>query len=165
MITRNLIMASLNNISSGTPAYKDMNGNFEAGYQDYYVNGLKKFVAVKKSSLASQKSTFIIGSGDTAESVYDYTLANEIDDTDFTIDNASVTNPTGANETNWHDFKRTYTQTWTYNGTSEVTIKEIGLVNMFDWNGQHFCLNARQVLDSPITVNQGDTFTVSMTIG
>jgi hypothetical protein len=58
-------------------------------------------------------------------------------------------------------------QTYTYNGTSQITINEIGL--MYKDNRvadeAYMTLVAREVLDSPITVSNGDTFTVSMIIG
>jgi hypothetical protein len=53
-----------------------------------------------------------------------------------------------------------------YTGTSEITIKEIGLfMKVNSTANSKSAMLAREVLDSPITVNNGDIFSVSMVIG
>lgn len=117
------------------------------------VNFANKFSAARATS-GNNNSCFMLGTGDTPASVNDYSLAATIEESKFTRSTASVSiQSNGA---------LLFTQAFIWNDV-ETEIKEVGI--MFEWQGHDSVLIAREVLDSPITVNNGDTFTVSMTIG
>lgn len=100
-------------------------------------------------------STFIYGTGNTPVTADDYCLASPI-----TIQ-SGYTNRSATITTDTMNFKITATMVVEWSG-AETTISEIGMYYGFQDYGW---LLAREVLDSPITVNNGDTFTVSMVIG
>ena len=140
--------------------FKDINNedwvagsNFGSVFSNIFALSNKKI-----SDTSDYYSTFSIGSGETAVTANDYKLDMPIDETDFTIT---------SNNRSYSGSSVILTQVWTYSGNSEVTIKEIGLFTktMNSQGTKKPCLFAREVLDSPITVNNGDTFTVSMVIG
>lgn len=120
------------------------------GCVDEAFTSLRAFATALNNS--SKGSTFILGTGTTAPQESDYCLENRV--TTFTIGSVSrdFTDTTGA---------MTLSAICTWTGT-ESAISEIGLVGGYD-NSNY--LLAREVLETPITVNNGDTFTVSMVIG
>jgi hypothetical protein len=143
--------------TSGTSYTSESSSLGPAGKILYSISNIgTSFISVSNN----YKSSFSIGSGETAESINDYALANPISETDFSIQTGSSTKISSNSQ-------RLLTQVWQYNGSSEITIKEVGLfvrvwrssseaeITMFD----------RTVLESPITVNNGDTFTIALTIG
>jgi len=119
------------------------------------------FAAVRSGSLY-RNATFAFGSGTTAPTLDDYVLETPIDDTNFTPINANIQNPT---DTVGMENACILSQIWRYDGTSEITINEIGWYAMWGDSGDNIVMLDRTVLDNPITVNNGDTFTIALTIG
>ena len=132
---------------------------------------IANIVTTKLSSLTSDvntgRSTFTLGSGNTSESIEDYNLEFPIDETNFTI----LSNNRAFTADNYSNNSVTFSQVWTYAGESAIEIKEIGFVSNISINPgnnvsvpKNFLFD-RTVLDNPITVTNGDTFTISLTIG
>ena len=106
----------------------------------------------------SQYSYIALGTGSTAPSRDDINLVAPVTDSDFTVSASSKTLSA--------DQKTILNQTYQYNGVNEVVIAELGLIASVNYLGVgQPILMARVVLDSPVSVNNGDIFTVSMTIG
>lgn len=138
--------------------------------EDLYGILVTRFGKSKLSQLEGYQevnsTTLAFGSGDTEVTKNDISLAEMIVDTDFVIKSQSSTNT--ANNTDVLG-QQILGMTFQYNGADAQTIKEVGLFyrrgtpNVF---AQYpLIMFAREVLEQPITVNNGDTFTVSMTIG
>lgn len=117
-----------------------------------YIGGLN---TNKIANLGNRQSTFTIGSGTTDATINDYSLTSPIDETNFTILSKNVTNADGICG---------YSQVWQYTGTEEITINEIGFAYKTGTYGETVLLD-HTILDSPITVNNGDTFIIALTIG
>lgn len=168
MFTKNftrIVVGQMPAFSGYNLSLKIRDGSTYVAYNNTGINpaSITNIVASKLSSLEgnasnSGKATFALGSG-TNTDIDKHTLGNLISDTDFTLNSASRTNPASQGLKN----KCILSQTITYNGNTEITISEIGLFAIMG-NGSA-CLVAYELLDSPITVNQDDTFTVSMIIG
>ena len=165
MLNRNFANIMLGMLSINSTGYGDnsiplVNKNGQnvttasSAYAGKILNHIANSTAVKVGSVTN--SGFAIGSGTTAETFDDYALANPIDDTNFSVVAASR----GKNSS---DQSVILQQIWQYNGTSEIQINEIGL--FADCFGGIVAMFDRTVLDSPITVNNGDTFTIALTIG
>ena len=160
-------------ISNGTKVI-DKNGAISSKYANNssYMNWTRfttlanmKYTDVYNSTNASASVylAFVLGSGSTSATSADYFVETPIDETNLTLASVSSTyiNLGTVNA------RRNLSATYTYAGTSALTINEVGLIfkgveGPYD---DSVFLIAREVLDSPITVNQGDTFTVSMVIG
>lgn len=102
----------------------------------------------------------VVGSNDETEQISNNKITI-IDDSQFSTVSSQATTDVRSGQI-------LYTRTMTYNGVEPVEIKEVGFY--FNSKGgssspSAMVLLAREVLDSPITVHNGDTFTVSMTIG
>ena len=109
------------------------------------------------SSNLEQYSNIYVGTGNTTPET----------ETNVTLDSILTTNITDVSGTASVDSstgKLTITKTFSYSGSSDVEIKEIGLYKGV-WNSGQPILMAREVLETPITVSNGDSFVVSMTIG
>lgn len=149
------ISASINS-ASASANYNIIETNGTTASQSIS-NVLFTAIGTKFSTSTYNSGTFgtylMIGSGDTAVTTSDTNLSTPLNEADFTR--------TAATKTFSTDGKIVLQTTFNWSG-AETEIKEIGL--MVNWNA-HYALLAREVLDSPITVNNGDTFTVSMVIG
>jgi len=147
----------INRAGTSIPAdYQGYNGAYLA---NNYFGALT--VAALDAGTAAGNSTFAFGSGDTPANANDYDLASYINDSNFTIIAHSATNSNSQGVDN----VLLLSQTLRYGGNSELTIKEFGLFVKMHYTAVPTVMIAREVLDSPITVNNGDTFTVSMAIG
>ena len=108
--------------------------------------------------IGNSASKLMLGTGSTTPSKSDYCLASAVDESDFSV--------SASSKSQTSDKKIVLTQTYQYNGSGEIAINEIGLVVQVNLMGAgQPLLMARVVLDSPITVHNGDIFTVSMVIG
>ncbi len=109
---------------------------------------------------AEQGAIFGFGTSDSTEALSDITVQGFDDNANFTIQNGSKSGASADNP------KVTFTETFLYSGESPMEIKEVGLFHKGTSSGGVYpIMVAREVLDNPITVNNGDTFTVSMIIG
>ncbi len=108
--------------------------------------------------------SFVLGDGDTQASKSDINLSNSLDMSDFDAGTIQISTVATGGVT-----KRVFQNLFTFTGNSTTIIREVGLVYTNSWSGSGSTtatiLVAREVLDSPITVNYGDTFAVSMVIG
>ena len=118
----------------------------EVSMGSFYPNGLSNW------------SKFRFGRGDTAPTIEDYSLSDMIDSTNFKLLSSSFT----IIDKDIFCAKTQITASFQYTGSSDDVINEFGL--LFENNGNLYLI-AREVLETPITVNNGDTFTVTMTIG
>ena len=111
-------------------------------------------------------TTLAFGSGTTEVTKDDIALADMIADADFTIQNQSSTNTANNTDTLGQQILE---MTFQYSGTDTKTINEVGLFYRRGtpnvWTAYPLIMFAREVLEQPITINSGDTFTVSMTLG
>ena len=138
-----------------------IDGTTNSAVQPQFLSVFKAKTA-KINNLSSYGFTFALGSGTTPATKNDYFVETQIDnDEHFSIAAASIVN-------NANQGKVICQQVWNYsnpeNPTEEVTINEIGFCVCFDTAALRFMM-ARDVLESPITVKDGDTFSVAMTIG
>lgn len=139
---------------NGTTVKIDYNPN-----NGTFINGV--FGAYTLEDLENNKtnksySSIFIGTGTNDERLEDFTLESIIPDSDLVIN--------GANDS-FSEGKFFFTKTFTYIGVNEITINEIAFYkSLYDGLTPHtFCL-ARQLI-KPLTVSNGDTFTVTMVIG
>ena len=109
---------------------KIRDGSTYVAYNNTGINpaSITSIVASKLSSLEgdasnSGKSTFALGSG-TNTDMDKHTLGNLISDADFTLNSASRTNPASQGLEN----KCILSQTITYNGNTEITIRSIVVI-------------------------------------
>lgn len=88
-------------------------------------------------------------------------------ETNYALDNVCTdcSNDTGSAVYDGSTGVTTFTKTFTYRGTEPIEIKEIGLFKSQYYYQNNMCLLAREVLENPISVSNGDTFTVTMVIG
>ena len=171
---RRVVVCQTNAISGYNLALQTRDSSTYTAYNPSGVNlsFITNIVANKLSELEgsgsnSGKATFALGTGSTVN-VNDYTLDNLISDTDFRVDAASRINPANQGLNN----KCILQQTITYNGSTPITINEIGLF-FIAGNGSAILTahTSKDELDgngnpifTPITVEQGDTFIVAMEI-
>ena len=114
-----------------------------AGADTTHENGMPNITSLLASLQASYKAGVVLGTGDTAPTLYDYKLAGRVV-TGFTY---SYTVTSGKDENgSWAKAKYTITN----NNTAAVTIKEIGIMG-----GNTVCLLERTVLEVPITIEGG----------
>jgi hypothetical protein len=167
MLTKNFnkLIFTLVTSYSGTTTLVDRDGqNVTNNTSAYYLLG---YIFSSKFGLSNNlndleagtnKEYTVFGFGDgTADT--EYSLANMLDNSQFVNRGHSATIATNRE----NDI---LTMSFEYTGTSEITIKEIGLfMKVNSTANSKSAMLAREVLDSPITVKSGDTFTVSMVIG
>lgn len=166
MLNKNFINIISSIVSNDSVAkVKQYNGTVE----NQYITGtnalalLRAFTTTKRSASSSRISGFTIGSGTTSATLNDYALETDIDETNFSIMSSNIIPSIDYNST---PSSATFTQVWKYNGETEITINEIAFWANYYWNSaSRIFIIDRTVLDSPITVNNGDTFTIAMTIG
>ena len=123
---------------------------------------IKNFFDTAFASMSqnAQGAWLMIGTDGTKVSKTDYALYAPVDEADLSFANSSVSSVTNLGD------KKVYSVTITYNGAMPIEINEVGLrTNVMNTNGAYLrFLVAREVI-TPIPVNNGDTFTVSMAIG
>lgn len=120
------------------------------------------FAAYTKANLLNTTgngSTFVFGTSDQAESADDLYLVAECDDTLFTRDSATKTIINSSLDNNI-----TLSQNVTYNGTDPVEIKEVAIL-CSTTNSTTGFIWCRQVLEAPISLTQGQSFTFALKIG
>ena len=102
----------------------------------------------------------VVGSGTTAESWNDYALVSQISNGTGTgqLQYATQNNPGFSG-----DKTLTYSRGFANNSASGVDVNEIGLIfnTYYTSFNNKYILMARDVLDSTITVNNGETLTVN----
>jgi len=144
-----------------TQKFKKIDGT-ETNTTLYAFSSLFKANTAKINNITASGFTFALGSGTTPATKEDYFVETQIDnDEHFSIAAASIVN-------NANQGKVICQQVWNYsnseNPTQEVTINEIGFC-VCNGSGSQRYMMAREVLESPITVKDGDTFSVAITIG
>ena len=113
--------------------------------------------SVGSSNGYNEGSILIFGTGTTPAQDTDYCLESPIPlQTGY-----SVTSATVSKSTNGDSYSDTLTFVVVWN-REDAEITEIGL---YDGYSDYGWLLAREVLKTPISVKNGDTFTVSMTLG
>jgi len=177
MLNRNYLntIVAASTVNSIKPLMKDQQGNILTGKAD--LNGPTMLSATLQphkmgdthsgsGASAYNGLFFSIGSGITSATIDDYALASNIDLTNFNI----ITGTNTLTTTDYNDTKRVMSQTWNYSGSTQIEINEIGLFyywyagTVSPFSNLELMLD-RTVLDSPIIVNNGDTFTIALTIG
>lgn len=164
-----------------SPAVKTCDGTdrtaFHAGTGNtsmkpsYYYNGLRTFYTPPYNGVTSQSAltditanlltNLIVGSGTTSVTPNDYCVENEIT-TGLTSLSVNV-------QTNFNNGTINYLKTMQNSGESALTITEIGFsvpwVLSSSYSGQYAQLLVyREVLDTPISVDPGVTFTMQITL-
>ena len=137
------------------------------------LNQMFDIVAQTPSTATDDKSVIVIGTGTSPVSRNDFVFAvnpqEAVSESNpstavetYTINSVQKTNTSRQN----FDAQNILTQTMQFTGETATTITEVGLLYKcwYYKNNAQFLL-ARELLSTPITVNNGDTFTVSMTIG
>ena len=146
---------SPNNNSWGVK-YRLYDGTLNDNAKGYAMASLRNFGTANLDS-NTQRSRIILGVGTTPTQATDYCLADEVSRTDYSLTSASL-GSTSAD----YDNKCTFTTTCQWNGSDGTEISEVGILGNFS----HLpLLFAREVLSTPIIVNNGDIFTVSIAIG
>lgn len=166
MLTKNfsnIIVAASQSVSTH-PNFTDREGVASSAMDAYQYFGNSKCIGVLQNKTLSQleastspgHSVFGFGSGDTEVSPTDITITF-IDDSDIVIN--SVSQSTANN-------RILLTADYSYNGSGAITISEIGyFMKISTVANSKAALIAREVLNTPMTINSGDTFQVSMIIG
>lgn len=127
-----------------------------SSYYTNYINELSVNLYPRKNT------TVRVGTGDTAVTADDYDLANDVTNALSNVTNSQnlVVNDEGKLIT-------TYLFSATNNTGNELTIKEVGIHKANIWGGsngsepKNSCFLARKILDNPITVPNGTSFTVN----
>lgn len=103
----------------------------------------------------------MVGTGTTTPTSTDYTLESPIESN---LTHVSSACSKGYNSTT-NKSSYVITRTFTYTGSSNITITEIGVFhNGRDASNYYAFLLSRELLDTPLTVSPGETFTVTMTL-
>lgn len=169
MITQNMIQSffwAANNYDVyRTFKGKDLNG-IDFSYRTPKLNTIFNITPnVTYSTLYTSYDANILyfGTGTKETTVSDYKLQSPIEDDVFTPGSASTVYNTN------YPGNYTITQSFVYNGSTDVTITEVGLINSVaksasSSDGYARLLMAREVLENPITVSKGQQFVVTMTI-
>lgn len=172
MLTNNMVTAFATYIKakeSGPCPLKDYNGNYNpANYQSNLIfDSLANFGTVNSYKSQKLKSWIELGSGVTAPQKSDYVLESRYSFSNYSLDSVSVGFSDMAYSDMTYGRKIIYTTNCTWKGSNGASICEIGLFcgdTYYSANWSVFMV-AREVLNTPITVNNGDVFTVSITIG
>ena len=166
MLTKNfssLVTATSLGVSTH-PVFTDRDGNTSSIYDAYQYFASSKVIGILQNKTLSQLesergvgvSAFGFGSGTSKPSSTDITITL-IDDTDIVVNTISQAT---ANT------QIVVLGNYSYNGTNPITISEIGyFTKINDSANTKTALFAREVLPTPITVTNGETFTVYMVIG
>lgn len=147
----NAVASTFNSMSTYKTTITNSRVSNSYNLKSFFNNNLN---TQKLDNLSSGYYTFGFGTDDTPATFEDYCLLNRVDDNaSFSILSPNVT--TDGNNT-------IISQVWSYSGSAEITINEIGL---FGNNGGKVMFD-RTVLESPITVDsEHNTFTIALTIG
>lgn len=147
----------LGNNTTYWPVYPE---NAQNNSYEYYRQDLAQFMNIGKISLEYGKSgssaKVMFGSGSTAADYEDYDLETPIT-TGLTVvtEGGTLTAPSAFDAVT-HKYSSTRTFTINNSGDTSLTLSEMGI----------FCMNClvyREVLDSPITLDPGESVTVSFT--
>ena len=129
---------------------------------EYYYLGLAQLMNIGKINLQYATSnpgasaSVQFGSGDTAADYEDYNLETPITSGLTLVAAQGTLTAPSAFDSVTHKYSSTRTFTVNNSGNSSITIKELGI----------FCMNClvyREVLGSPITIDPGESVTVSFT--
>ena len=122
-------------------------------------NDSQRIDTFKNAQLKTRNISFQFGSGTTAPSYTDYALETDITNS---ISNISFTTDSSASS---EGAKTTYIITGVNSSNSSITISEIGLCKNFYTSYNRLLdvpfMLVREVLDTPITVAAGDSFTLT----
>lgn len=128
-------------------------------YTSFTVNQYYTPNALRNMDLRKTNFEMRVGSGTATPTATDYALGNDItsyfSNTSLQVDSISTTN----------GLQTTYIFSGTNNTNSDLTITEIGLAKKFlatdNTTSGSVCLLTKDLLDSPITVAAGDSFTLT----
>ena len=151
MITINVLSALKASYSGIASIGKTFNGNSLTIYSDQrsHFRADYKYVAYPESNWDG--IYLLIGSGNSEESINSYKL-------DSVISNYTCINQMHTLDTEFNNNLLTVVRTIQNTSTEEFTIREVGL----------FAANymvARELLETPVTIQPGEKYTLSMTIG
>lgn len=116
---------------------------------------LKTFNTAQKGSSLSDEHCVAFGDGSTPVSADDFQLSGN----NFTTYSGAYACVANADCT-----EATWTYTLTNTGSSEFTVREIGLYTSSSTSVLYSCLIMREVLDSPVTIPAGGVGQVTLTI-
>lgn len=164
MLNRNFSNLVCGVLRTGNISMKDTNGTITTVdvTNSYYKleSWFNNFEGKKlNEGRTGQTSRLSIGTGNTPANIDDYNIESSVTLADFSIISSSRVLG-GTNNKN----TVTLTQVWQYNGTGSVDVNEIGLFAVSYGMTKDFILE-HTVLDNPISVENGDTFTIALTIG
>lgn len=117
-----------------------------------------------------KKSEVRVGSGTTAPALTDYCLANELNTLTKVTENIYPNlSETGHKAYGYYTAVSSFSVTYRNDTNADITVNEIGV---FFYNGSpvtsygddKWIMFARGVLDAPVTIGPGETYTFSVTI-
>lgn len=152
MITTNVLSALKASYSGINSSGKDFNGNsliIDMNQSSNFRGADYKYVTYPEENWDG--IYLLIGSGNSEESINSYRL-------DSVISNYMCISQMHTLDTEFNNNLLTVVRTIQNTSTEEFTIKEVGL----------FAANymvARELLETPITIQPGEKYTLSMTIG
>lgn len=151
MITTNVLCALKASYSGSTPMGKNFNGDLSMIAMNQSENFRADFKYVTYPEFNWDGIYLLIGSGNSEESINSYKL-------DSVISNYTCISQMHTLDTEFNNNLLTVVRTIQNTSTEEFTIKEVGL----------FAANymvARELLETPVTIQPGEKYTLSMTIG
>lgn len=152
MITTNVLCALKANYSGVNPMGKTFNGDLSISISmNQGANFRTDFKYVTYPESNWDGIYLLIGSGNSEESINSYRL-------DSVISNYTCISQMHTLDTEFNNNLLTVVRTIQNTSTEEFTIKEVGL----------FAANymvARELLETPVTIQPGEKYTLSMTIG
>lgn len=164
MLNRNFISIIMSQITNHQ-YLTGIAGNQWDNYQSTFDGAFRKTSlnwTTKLGNGGNNNATFVFGTDDTPATPDDYFINSRIDNNEaFSIISGGYICPA---DQAWNNQKCILSQIWQYTGNEPVTIKEIGYC-VDNSTAEYRIMYDRTVLDSPITVNNGDTFTIALTIG
>ena len=177
MITQNLINCMyLVGLTNEAPNVRKIDGS-SAKINYYYNSG--SLATVRLQTVESKKDqtyvntilttdttnwdicTFGFGTGNASPTLQDYSLENAIIDDVFEYQTSGY-----KLNTDYSFVQSAMTATYRYTGSNTITISEVGLFDKMLSSDRlpHSFMLAREVLETPITVSNGDVFTVTMVL-
>lgn len=151
MITTNVLSALKANYSGRDSSGKTFNGDSLIIHMNQSSNFRADYKYVTYPEADWDGIYLLIGSGASEESINSYKL-------DSVISNYTCISQMHTLDTEFNNNLLTVVRTIQNTSTEEFTIKEVGL----------FAANymvAREVLETPVTIQPGEKYTLSMTIG
>ncbi len=122
--------------------------NYPYNYRTYALIPTKQ----TNTAYSPRYGGLMLGTGTTPATINDYCLEEVITDLTFTI---------GTNS--WIDYTIVVSETWYNASENAVTINEIGHFIAPSNSSYAVVMMARQVLESPITINAGDSRVITFT--